>query len=227
MNHPKGYLVIKILARSKISSCFLTEGKEHAISIYHPALSQEMAQRLWCSFLPPSGYGADPPQCVSSKPISIRYTGVQQYKQYNNVNNLDGNICRQQLYSYDITRPNSCRRLWQSTIWETNKCDTARLPKESEVCEYCEMRHCLSSDNGLVLDRRIVISKTQQRKVLYCLHSAHQGVIGMKACANESVYWPMMDASVHSIRASCMVCSNIPTPSIIENFSSSVQVITT
>ena len=31
----------------------------------------------------------------------------------------------------------------------------------------------------------------------------------MKVCANESVYWPGMDASIHSIRANCMVCSNI------------------
>ena len=36
------------------------------ISIYHPALSLEMAQRL----LPPIDYGAGPPQCVSSKLIS-------------------------------------------------------------------------------------------------------------------------------------------------------------
>ena len=34
----------------------------------------------------------------------------------------------------------------------------------------------------------------------------------MKANANESVYWPGMDASICSIRANCIVCSNI-TPS--------------
>ena len=49
----------------------------------------------------------------------------------------------------------------------------------------------------------------QQRKLLHCLHSAHQGVIGMKAHVNESVYWPGMDTSIRSIRANCMVCSNI------------------
>ena len=75
------------------------------------------------------------------------------------------------------------------------------------------MRHCLSTDNGLVLlDRRIFIPKTQRRKVLHCLRSAHQGVVGMKARANELVYWPGMDALIHSIRANCMICSNI-TPS--------------
>ena len=31
----------------------------------------------------------------------------------------------------------------------------------------------------------------------------------MKAHANELVYWPGMDASICSIRANCMACSNI------------------
>ena len=76
-----------------------------------------------------------------------------------------------------------------------------------KVHEYWEVRHRLSIDNGLVLlDQRIVIPKMQERKVLHSLHSAHQ------AHANGSVYWPAMDALIHSIRANCMVCSNI-TPS--------------
>ena len=36
-----------------------------------------------------------------------------------------------------------------------------------------------------------------------------QRVIGMKARANESVYWPGMDASIRNIRANCMLCSTI------------------
>ena len=57
-----------------------------------------------------------------------------------------------------------------------------------EVHEYWEVRHHFSTDNGLVLlDQKIVIPKTQQRKVPHCLHSAHQRVVGMKALANESV----------------------------------------
>ena len=79
-----------------------------------------------------------------------------------------------------------------------------------KVREYWEVRHRLSINNSLVLlDQRIVIPKTQWRKVMHCLHSAHQGVIGMKACANKSVYWPGMSALICSIRANCMVCSNI------------------
>ena len=74
-----------------------------------------------------------------------------------------------------------------------------------EVREYWKVRHRLRTDNNLVLLNR----KTQWRKVLHCLHFAHQGVIGMKTHANELVYWLGMDASIFSIRANCMVCSNI------------------
>ena len=53
---------------------------------------------------------------------------------------------------------------------KTNKYDTARLPKTCslimpEIHEYCEVRHRLTSNNGLVLlDWRIDIPKMQRRK---------------------------------------------------------------
>ena len=79
-----------------------------------------------------------------------------------------------------------------------------------EIHEYWEVRHCLSVDDGLVLpDQRIVIPTSQCAKVLHCLHSTHQGEVSMKARANESVYWPRMNASIRNIRANCMVCSKI------------------
>ena len=80
-----------------------------------------------------------------------------------------------------------------------------------EVHEYWDVSHRLSTDNGLMLlDQSIVILKTQQRKVLHCLNSAHLRVVSMKVHADESVYWPGIDASICSIRTNCMVCSNIP-----------------
>ena len=82
-----------------------------------------------------------------------------------------------------------------------------------EVREYWEVRYRLSTDNGLMLlDGRIVISRIQRRKVLHCLYSVHQGAVDMKARANESVYWPSMNASIRSIWANYKVCLNI-TPS--------------
>ena len=59
-------------------------------------------------------------------------------------------------------------------------------------------------DRGLVLmDRRVVIPKFPRRKILHCLHATHQGVNGMKVRANDTVYWPGMNASTCYFRANC------------------------
>ena len=59
------------------------------------------------------------------------------------------------------------------------------------------------------MDRRIVIPKPLRKKILHCLHSAHQGVDGMRARANDSVYWPGMNASIRNFRANCSFCTTI------------------
>ena len=79
-----------------------------------------------------------------------------------------------------------------------------------EIREFWEVRNRLSADDGLILmDNRIVVPLSHRKRVLRCLHSAHQGVIGMKARANVSVYWPGMDASIRNFHASCRTCSTI------------------
>ena len=81
---------------------------------------------------------------------------------------------------------------------------------EPDIRDFWEVRHRLSTDRGLVLmDRRIVIPKPLRKKTLHCLHSAHQGVDGMKARANDSVYWPGMNASIRNFRANCSICTTI------------------
>ena len=78
------------------------------------------------------------------------------------------------------------------------------------IREFWEVRNRLSADNGLImLDRRIVIPVGYRKRVLRCLHSAHQGVAGMKARANETVYWPGMDTSIRNHRESCSTCVRI------------------
>ena len=79
-----------------------------------------------------------------------------------------------------------------------------------KIHEYWEERQHLSVDNGLELqDQRIGIPTSQCAKALWSLHSAHQGEVGMKARANESVYWPGMNASIRNTRACCTYCSMI------------------
>ena len=78
------------------------------------------------------------------------------------------------------------------------------------IREFWEVRHRLSTEDGLILlDRRIVIPLSHRKRVLRCLHAAHQGVVGMKARANIYVYWPRMDAAIRNYHASCCVCTTI------------------
>ena len=59
------------------------------------------------------------------------------------------------------------------------------------------------------MDHRIVIPPSLQKHVLYALHSAHQGVSGMKARANTTVYWPGMINNIRSTRYNCKHCNEI------------------
>ena len=84
---------------------------------------------------------------------------------------------------------------------------------EPKIHDFWEVQYQLSTERDLVLmDRRIVVPKSLKGKVLSCLYSAHQGIEGMKTRANNSVYWPGMNASIHNFRASCSTCAII-TPS--------------
>ena len=75
----------------------------------------------------------------------------------------------------------------------------SRQAKPPTIREYWEVRKHLNNDNGLILqDWRKVIPTSQRKKILKSLHSAHQGVVGMKTRANESVYWPGMSTSIRN-----------------------------
>lgn len=81
---------------------------------------------------------------------------------------------------------------------------------EHEIYDFWEVQHRLSNDKDLVLmDGRIVVLKYLRGKVLRCLHLIHPGVDGIKAWANDSVYWLGMNASIRNFRANCLVCKNI------------------
>ena len=86
---------------------------------------------------------------------------------------------------------------------------TKRLTDPS-IREYWEVRHRLSTSDGLaMIGRRIVIPVKLRKRVLRCLHAAHQGVVGMRSRANETVYWPGMDACIRNHRDTCGTCSRI------------------
>ena len=86
---------------------------------------------------------------------------------------------------------------------------------------YWGVRERLSTMGGIALmDKRIVVPVLLRKVVLDNLHSANQGVTGMKFRANQSVYWPGLDASIQNHGVVCMDCikhspSHPPEPLIL------------
>jgi len=75
---------------------------------------------------------------------------------------------------------------------------------------YWKLRDDLSSVDGIILYAgRIVIPTSLRKEVLECLHSAHQGVVGMKARAQSTVYWPGLSNAIATRRAQCKTCNSI------------------
>ena len=61
----------------------------------------------------------------------------------------------------------------------------------------------------VLMDKRLIIPKLLRKPILQSLHSAHQGCIGMKARANQAVYWPGLNSSIKNFRMSCVTCISI------------------
>jgi histone H3/H4 len=57
-----------------------------------------------------------------------------------------------------------------------------------------------------LMDSRVVIPRSLRKQILANLHAANQGVSGMKARANQTVYWPGMDAQMRNFKDSCADC---------------------
>ena len=55
----------------------------------------------------------------------------------------------------------------------------------------------------------MVVPDKLRRQVLTVLHSAHQGVSGMTARAEESVFWPSITRDIVETRALCRECHRI------------------
>ena len=76
--------------------------------------------------------------------------------------------------------------------------------------EFWEVRdRLLSSDDIVLMNNRIVIPKALRNQTLQSLHAAHQGTTAMSARANQTVYWPGMNAAIRNHRANCAICNQI------------------
>ena len=71
-------------------------------------------------------------------------------------------------------------------------------------------RNNLSVISGVLrYNRRVVIPRVLRAEVLECLHSASQGVQGMKARAEDTVFWPGISGAIVDKRNRCRTCDTI------------------
>lgn len=70
-------------------------------------------------------------------------------------------------------------------------------------------QHLWIQDDIVMFKDRIVIPPSLREKTLSLLHSAHQGVEGMKARAANSIYWPGLNVAIRQKRENCNICNRI------------------
>ena len=67
----------------------------------------------------------------------------------------------------------------------------------------------LVMDNYVLYKNRALVPPKLRREVLETLHSAHQGVVGMRARATNSFFWPGLNNDIDVIRSQCRDCNDI------------------
>lgn len=72
---------------------------------------------------------------------------------------------------------------------------------------YHQLRDNLTSIDGVILYKdRVLVPPALRPNVLSTLHSAHQGISGMIARAESSVFWPGITTDIKNIRERCSQC---------------------
>jgi hypothetical protein len=69
--------------------------------------------------------------------------------------------------------------------------------------------HLWIQDEVIMFKNRVVVPKVLQEKVMQVLHSAHQGIEGMKSRASRSIYWPGLNLAIKQKRENCHTCNQI------------------
>ena len=72
---------------------------------------------------------------------------------------------------------------------------------------YWQYRDRLTVMDGVImLDSRMVVRQALRGHILQALHSAHQGVSGMRSQAQETVFWPGMSRDIEEVHSKCPTC---------------------
>ena len=88
------------------------------------------------------------------------------------------------------------------TEWPNNRNDV-----EPSIRPYFDIRDELIINNVLILKgNRIVVPSSMCKKMLNVLHTAHPGIVKVKARARSTIYWPGIDAQLEDLTQSCSFC---------------------
>ena len=174
------------------------------------------------------------PDAVSRNPSSvfaIITTDTSENQEYSNDDSLEvAKICHLHYITKGAITPNDLQVASQkdakyAKLLETisNGFPNNRQQTDPLVREYWEVRDRLTQHKGIAyMDYRIVVPQQLRKEILSNLHAAHQGATGMRARANNSIYWPGMSSDITNTRLNCKPCTEhapsqpaeplIPTP---------------
>ena len=80
--------------------------------------------------------------------------------------------------------------------------------KEESIKPFYQRKDQLSIDQGCLLwGRRVIIPTMLQARMLQELHSAHAGMVKMKAIARSIMWWPQMDQEIEEAVSKCNSCA--------------------
>ena len=80
--------------------------------------------------------------------------------------------------------------------------------KEESIKPFYQRKDQLSTDQGCLLwGQRVIIPTMLQARMLQELHSAHAGMVKMKAIARSIMWWPQMDQEIKEAVSKCDGCA--------------------
>ena len=81
---------------------------------------------------------------------------------------------------------------------------------DPQIRQYFNVKDNLWIQDGIIMYKdRLVIPASLRPRVLNLLHSAHQGVDGMRSRATVTIYWPGLNNSIRQTRKNCSTCEKI------------------
>lgn len=102
-------------------------------------------------------------------------------------------VTRKEIQKETLNDP-ECRKIYEA------------LKSGNELAE--DDLHNYSIQNGCILKGiRVIIPQSLRKRILEELHSAHTGIVRMKALARSYVYWKRIDNDIEEITRNCKGCS--------------------